>query len=341
MKAAPATTRTPKSPSDPILARQRQVEMLIASHSARGANRVPWPQASKSTIEAWNARHGVFSLTSANWRGTQARMLFLADYPANDQFAAFEAQCLHRNLAPTTALTYWIAFQNLRRILDPSILTTAADTKIMRIMKSRATRFPVAFPTPLTALHMKKLLQSNTMADPIVVLIVAAWLLGQRISDAIQWSADDITLRENGSVIIVVRRFKTWAHNPPYTLVIAKGSIANAVMNVARKAKKAGRVFLWTGENLKAEQDVVKQKVALSLLSVEESLELRSIRRGGLQHAASQGHTLDQILLLSQHKDIDMLRRYLNWGTASAALIENLSKLATTQEEAIAPYLRF
>ena len=48
---------------------------------------------------------------------------------------------------------------------------------------------------------------------------------------------------------------------------------------------------------------------------IDVELELRSIRRGGLQHLASRPNAkLDEVLLFSRHSDKEMLRRYLDHG---------------------------
>lgn len=51
------------------------------------------------------------------------------------------------------------------------------------------------------------------------------------------------------------------------------------------------------------------------LLSGEKLLELRSIRRGALQTMALAGATDQTLLEFSQHRDPQMLHRYLDWGS--------------------------
>jgi hypothetical protein len=54
------------------------------------------------------------------------------------------------------------------------------------------------------------------------------------------------------------------------------------------------------------------------LQSSNEDLELRSIRRGGLQRMAALGVELETIRWFSNHTSVEMLLRYLDWGAVAA-----------------------
>ena len=51
----------------------------------------------------------------------------------------------------------------------------------------------------------------------------------------------------------------------------------------------------------------------------ERKLEIRSVRRGGLQRMAMAGLSFEEILVFSKHKDLPMLLGYLDAGAKSLA----------------------
>jgi hypothetical protein len=61
------------------------------------------------------------------------------------------------------------------------------------------------------------------------------------------------------------------------------------------------------------------KQVAAALKQVDVELEQRSIRRGALQHMATDGTTTEDVLMMfSGHKRVETLRRYLDWGKKHA-----------------------
>ena len=56
----------------------------------------------------------------------------------------------------------------------------------------------------------------------------------------------------------------------------------------------------------------------VALRRVDPLLEQRSLRRGRLQHLAHKGWSDDQLIEVSRHASIPMLRRYLDMGVVSA-----------------------
>jgi len=67
-----------------------------------------------------------------------------------------------------------------------------------------------------------------------------------------------------------------------------------------------------------------------ALRRVHSSLEQRSLRRGRLQHLAGQGWTDAQLIEVSRHASIPMLRRYLDMGVVSATTRETAVRAATS-----------
>jgi hypothetical protein len=61
------------------------------------------------------------------------------------------------------------------------------------------------------------------------------------------------------------------------------------------------------------------EDVAAALKRVDTDLEQRSIRRGALQHTATEDETSEEILMMfSGHRRVETLRRYLDWGNKHA-----------------------
>jgi hypothetical protein len=77
------------------------------------------------------------------------------------------------------------------------------------------------------------------------------------------------------------------------------------------------RIFLFSESNTDQERSKVLDAIREMIVCVNDELELRSLRRGGLHLMAENGQPLSSIIKFSRHADIDMLMRYLNWGTVS------------------------
>lgn len=81
---------------------------------------------------------------------------------------------------------------------------------------------------------------------------------------------------------------------------------------------KEKRLFLFSDTNANEEREKILQKIKDMIFSIDDDLELRSFRRGGLQRMASLGFNTETLLQFSRHTDAQMLMRYLNWGQHSA-----------------------
>jgi hypothetical protein len=162
----------------------------------------------------------------------------------------------------------------------------------------------------------------------MITVITVSWTLGQRLGDTLQWAAVDLHSEMDGRLVITVRRGKTLGVTPLYALALHNGPLAADLLALKSRCND-DRLFLWTPHNTPAQRAAVKQQVALILTTLGEQFELRSVRRGGLQHMASLGHSFDDILLLSRHASSDMLRRYLNWGACAPAHLDQLSTIST------------
>jgi len=277
---------------------------------------MPWPVPSAKMIEKWTQRHQAFKTFSAAYMSAQRRMLVVAQLPPEDRFEEFEKICFQRCIAPTTAETYWTTLLSIQRSLCLDV--SEADTRITRIIKARSVAFPTNFPTPASLSDVESLVKVfNNEFPSLVAVMTLTFILGQRISDMVQLSVTDLEVQEK-FLLITVRRGKTFTTAKPYTLWLRRHTFpTEELIEVAARSRKANRMFLLTETNSEAERAKVLNVIKDLLFSVNDNLELRSIRRGGLHLMAQNGHPLTTILNFSRHADQDMLMRYLDWGKVS------------------------
>ena len=76
---------------------------------------------------------------------------------------------------------------------------------------------------------------------------------------------------------------------------------------------------------------VMGEDIMKALRRVDSRLEQRSLRRGRLQHLSRLGMTDLQLLELSRHATVAMLRRYLDMGQVSATTRRTAALAAATE----------
>ena len=296
--------------------RDAQVKKMIAGEKFH-TPATPWPEASQKMISKWMNRHPAFKTFSANYTATQKRMLLIAQVPPQDRFEEFEKICFQRCLAPTTAETYWTTLVSIQKSLGLEV--SDADQRITRLMKARSVAYPVNFPTPATMNDIQLLSKTFAKELPSLVAVIAmTFVLGQRISDMIQLATADLDPQQK-FLTITVRRGKTFTTAKPYTLWLRRNIFPTEEMvSLLVRSKKANRIFLLSESNSESERNKISQTIHEMLIAINDNLELRSLRRGGLHLMAENGHSMESILNFSRHADVDMLMRYLDWGKVSA-----------------------
>lgn len=332
----PATPLVPPTTRSVMELREQQVALMSA-----GAIRPPqslrgnWPSASDAIQRLFAERNVAYKTYSAGYLRCQERFLFLLDVPPDSRFQRFEQECYARALAPTTAHCYWVAFATLDKIMSPPCDPTLAVQRVSTILERRVWLHPVAYPQPLTCELRKRFAAANSVeAFGIVALVEACWSLGQRFGDFIQLAISDFLIRDT-TIIITFRRGKTIVHTKPYSLVIDRHCrVAENLLRVREAAASQGWLYLTSQANGASALKTLSSRTSTLLTQVDERLEIRSIRRGGLQHMASLGHTNDQMLMFSKHRSEEMLLRYLNWGQAAEALNEEIRQVSTTMTAA-------
>jgi len=175
--------------------------------------------------------------------------------------------------------------------------------------------------TPMRAWHLKRLLRRG-WGDSAVVAVTLAFVFGQRISDVLQIRVENVSrvrLRAGKFTVIKLVRGKTIRHTGPYTLHLPyRTHLAHSV----RKLCRAGGDQLFVPNGSGGSKSVGHQRmlkdIRLKLLAIDERLDLRSIRRGGLQHMAQGGMPHAEIREhFSKHTTARRLMEYLEWGTFS------------------------
>ncbi len=315
--------------------RSLQLTLREAGDCTSVTNRVDeWPTPSVATQQLWKSRAAVYSTYSPNYISTLQRMLWLLDVTPTDRFSAFEEACYKRAVAATTAAGYFVALMTLQKMLTnhESPMEKAADKRALKVLQDRAATHRVAFPQPMTLDHIR-LIRLEFPHSAITTLIEMCWVLGQRIGDAAQTAVIDVQLTDietctigsysrKKCLTIDVRRGKVVGKLvPAYSLPLPWSSeVAQRVWALKEQRRKLGKLFMWTDTNSPEERRLLHAQIAFMITSScngnDVNLELRSIRRGGLQQMAKR-FPLEKILPFSQHKSEAMLLRYLDGGKAA------------------------
>lgn len=321
----------PPSPDETLdfrAAREQQVVEMTACPRTLlpKAMAVPWPRASDKMLATFSARHAAFKTFSEGYMSTQARMLWLLS--SADFFADFEKECYKRALAPSTALGYWITFVGLYKMLFSNV--PPEIPRITKLLKARNSVFQPLFPTPLTASTLTRILTKYGTLLPLECAMLAlAWTLGQRMGDVAQLARADLRVKAD-LLLITFRRGKviSTGRSQPFTLALSSSLYpASWLIPNILEVQHPAPLFLVSLTNASDERSAFLSTISTMMAEMDERLELRSVRRGGLQAAASHGFSLEEVRLLSHHATTEMLLRYLNWGEESPAQMSTISTM--------------
>jgi integrase len=146
--------------------------------------------------------------------------------------------------------------------------------------------------------------------------LIMTWLTAGRVGDVLQLKQENITLKQN-AMAVQFRRGKGVELGSPYTVHTACPPEWKPTVDALLRRRSPGQ-FLWHAESPKA-RTLMGKVVATALKQADPELEQRSIRRGALQHMASDGETSEETLMMfSGHRRVETLRRYLDWGKKHA-----------------------
>lgn len=152
-----------------------------------------------------------------------------------------------------------------------------------------------------------------------------AWLAASRGGDIRQMQAADIAfpdptrISKMQAMTVTFRRGKT-AKKEQYTIGVPLPSPETLSYIKARQEDST-----WLFPGLQGEQ------LKTSLRRVHPQLEQRSFRRGRLQYLAKLGWTDEQLINLSHHASLPMLKRYLDMGVVSSTTHATAALAASSQ----------
>ena len=271
---------------------------------------IPWPVPSAQTLLRLEQRSPVFKCWTESYTSLVTRMSFLMDIPPPQRIQKFEQCCLERNLLPTTAHAYWTAFLTTKTALGE--IPTMEDKRFAKLLLQRSSVFPAAHPMPAELHHVEKMVRD--FPKKMGLLCALAFSLGQRLGDVLQLAKHDIQIDQQ-FILITVRRGKVVPHIGPYVLTMERNFwLSRELWNLREQTTSQ---FLWTENNSTKERELLELQLRRMITAVDPRLEIRSLRRGGLQRMAASGFPMDTVILFSKHKTTQMLLRYLNWGAAS------------------------
>jgi len=170
-------------------------------------------------------------------------------------------------------------------------------------------------PLAITKEEMDLALQREPRPE-VRALLECAWLTAARGNDARQLLADDFNFpaptaaNPTQTMAVTFRRGKT-AKKDQYTVGAPLPS--QQTLDHINQRKVAGS---WAFPGVSGDH------IRDALRRVNPLLEQRSIRRGYLQYLASLGWRDQQLLEVSRHASVQMLRRYLDMGVVSSTTHE-------------------
>lgn len=223
----------------------------------------------------------------------------------------------------TTTACYWIAVLCVRKVL--SLPRTTADTRLTRVLEHNAKSEIHDYPWSMHHTQVLELWSTAVLTlahELVVVLICLSFLLGQRQADMAQLAVEDVTLETNDlynvtTVVITVRRGKVIPHIGPYTLHVS-GHLAHRLWRWREHRRTTGNLFLFSKANTDSQREHLNGRIRNELKGLDQRLELRSIRRGGLEMFALCGMPMELIRRnFSKHTTEAMLVGYLRHGAAS------------------------
>ena len=96
--------------------------------------------ASDKMMKLWVQRHPSYQTFTTHYMASQRRILFLADIDPDKRFENFETLCFKRQLAPTTAETYWTTWLGVQKALN--IKPCDADARTTKLTQSSSQHQP-------------------------------------------------------------------------------------------------------------------------------------------------------------------------------------------------------
>ena len=286
------------------------------------------PQPTAAVLERWNARSEPYRRLSPSYQAVMRRFISLAEWPHTrcNIFTAV-AEAAKPPWKFSTRASYWIALHTAMEIAG--VQPTPTDHRNMKWLESKAKQELPDQAPPLLVRHVERLAYDLILhfSDEAIILILVTWILGQRISDMIlidwRWIRVLTTTYGQQFLIITLIEGKVINRIGAYSLSLDLNSpIAQAILTLAHKkwTEFHGSRRLLTQHKdsrisfrLFDERTMNNVRIILHEVGGPE-MQLRSVRRGGLQHMALLGYPLCTIITFSKHVTEHMLMTYLDKG---------------------------
>lgn len=258
----------------------------------------------ESLLVAWDNMY--ISHTGISYQATQRRMLVFLPLHHLERFRIFIATADEKKWSWSTRECYWTAMIAAASLLQVPV--TTVERKHLKFLKAQRILHGPNSPPPLMA-NLVAIIARQPL-DLVSLAIVSGFCLGQRISDISKWHADKVTTGSCGVCITMVEG-KVIPQVGPYTIFVGSNNVGLSIRRLAENTKMLKQTYMFPTN--------LSHLVCMRLKAFDESLESRSVRRGGLQHMAENGVPLQDILLLSRHRSVEMLYNYLRAGACAVA----------------------
>lgn len=310
----PCATPTPSFPTQMT---QESNQEHVLQDDPDGFVKIPLTEPELALLQTlksrWDQRSGSLKqISTAAWQNTQRRFLPLLVLSTSEREEEFEARRDAGGWSYRTCAGYWSAMVKAAEQVGVQV------TPEMRVCgrlysflgkeedEKRKTK-------PLLRGQLSHL---QPLLCPLTFLLVeTAFELGQRIGDTAKLQADHITWLQDGAtglklLAIQYRKGKTTRRRDPFTLHLAASMpLAADLWNTAQSRR--GQLLFCDPDNVCAMMTEMRN----ALKNIDAELSLLSIRRGGLQDMALAGMSESSLLHHSRHTTLQLLHRYLEWGT--------------------------
>ena len=241
--------------------------------------------------------------TSKEYQEQQRRLMAFIAVHRFHRFRVFLTIGDKREWRWSTRETYYTAILSAMTLLQEVI--EPIDYKNLTYLKTKAFQELPMSPPPVEYHHLTSLLLKF---DVYTLAAVASFTLGQRLSDTIKWRTDRISMLQTSHgtcTAITVVEGKVVPKIGPFTIFV-HGQLGHILLQLAMARRQRADIYLFP-------QDT-SHVVHMRLVALDDRLDVRSLRRGGLQAMAKQGASAQQLLMFSRHSSIAMLYRYLGHG---------------------------
>lgn len=202
------------------------------------------------------------------------------------------------------------------RMFDP---TSPVFKDYLRHIQTLCFSHETKFPYPLSQSNALAIAEELKLSgdDELLALFSLEWSTTARTSDALFVRPRRVTFSETTTVVTFVEGKGVRARGAPYTVSFTT-PFAPSLRRAVRRALRDKETYLFPPER----HGALRQRLKNILKKCDPRLELRSLRRGSLQHMAAQGVSLELLMTFSGHTNKQTMLRYLDWGVHAAAVLD-------------------